>query len=141
MQALEIAIGALDIGSVRPFWTAVLGLWSTDGVGGWEGDLVDPVGQLPNLWFQQMSGPRPQRNRVHLDVHVPLDEAEPRVAAALTAGGRLVDDSCAPSWWVLADPEDNEACVCTWVDLDAGDGAHAVWLRRQAALRRTVGDL
>ena len=33
----------------------------------------------------------------------------------LDAGGRLVDDSRAPSWWVLADSEGNEACIATWV--------------------------
>ena len=30
--------------------------------------------------------------------------------SALAAGGRLVSDH-APTWWVLADPEGNEACV------------------------------
>jgi 4a-hydroxytetrahydrobiopterin dehydratase len=24
----------------------------------------------------------------------------------------------APSWWVLADPEGNEACVATWIGTD-----------------------
>ena len=27
-------------------------------------------------------------------------------------------DRYARSWWVLADPEGNEACVCTWQDRD-----------------------
>jgi 4a-hydroxytetrahydrobiopterin dehydratase len=40
------------------------------------------------------------------------------VRAALGAGGRLVDDSFARSFWVLADAEGNEACVCTWTDRD-----------------------
>jgi 4a-hydroxytetrahydrobiopterin dehydratase len=38
--------------------------------------------------------------------------------AALGAGGRLVDDSFARSFWVLTDAEGNEACVCTWADRD-----------------------
>ena len=45
-------------------------------------------------------------------------QAEGRVRAALGAGGRLVDDSFARSFWVLADAEDNEVCVCTWTDRD-----------------------
>jgi 4a-hydroxytetrahydrobiopterin dehydratase len=78
-------------------------------------DVADPLRRGPMLWFQDMDAPRPQRNRLHLDVSVPHDQARARVAAALAAGGRLVDDSHAPSWWVLADAEGNEARVATWV--------------------------
>jgi hypothetical protein len=59
-----------------------------------------------------------KRNRVHFDITVAHDEAEPRVHAALAAGGRLADDSHARSFWVLADAEGNEVCVCTWTDRD-----------------------
>jgi hypothetical protein len=70
------------------------------------------------VWFQQMSGSRPQRNRVHFDLTVGEDEAELRVAAVLAAGGRLVSDAQARAYWVLADPEGNEVCICTWQDRD-----------------------
>jgi len=63
-----------------------------------------------------MDVPRPQRNRIHLDVIVPHDEADARVAAAIAAGGHLISDAAARSFWVLADAEGNEACVCTWED-------------------------
>lgn len=114
-RALEIAVDAIDIPGVVPFWRAVLAYdderpEAADS----SSALVDPAGIGPALWFQQMDAPRPQRNRIHLDVTVPHDEAEGRVAAALAAGGRLVSDSRAPAFWVLADPEGNEACVCTW---------------------------
>ena len=65
-----------------------------------------------------MDEPRAQRNRIHFDVTVAHDEAEPRVRAALAAGGTLVSDEAAPSYWVLADAEGNEACVCTWLQRD-----------------------
>jgi 4a-hydroxytetrahydrobiopterin dehydratase len=65
-----------------------------------------------------MDAPRLQRNRVHFDITVAHDEAEARVRAALGASGRLVDDSFARSFWVLADAEGNEVCVCTWTDRD-----------------------
>ena len=68
------------------------------------------------FWFQQMDEPRPQRNRIHVDVTVPPDEADARVEAALAAGGTLVSDEHARAFWVLADPEGNEACLCTWED-------------------------
>jgi 4a-hydroxytetrahydrobiopterin dehydratase len=111
-EALEVAIDALDIPAVRPFWKAVLGY--EDQPGDDENGIVDPAGVGPNFWFQQMDGPRPQRNRIHLDVTVPHDEAEARVAAAVAAGGRLLSDRRAPAVWVLADAEGTEACVCTW---------------------------
>ena len=38
------------------------------------------------------------------------------MAAALAAGGRVVDDSNAPEWWTLADPEGNEVDLAPWRD-------------------------
>lgn len=109
VSTLEVGLDVMDADAVRPFWVAVLGLEPDD-----RGDLVDPDGRLAGLWFQQMDEPRTQRNRVHLDISVPHDVAEQRVADALAAGGTLVSDERAPSWWVLADAERNEVCVCTW---------------------------
>jgi 4a-hydroxytetrahydrobiopterin dehydratase len=108
VQSVQVTIDALVTADVRPFWRAVLGY---EEVG--DEDLVDPRGQGPSIWFQPMDAPRPQRNRLHVDVFVPNDEAEARVAAALAAGGRLVDDSHAPHWWTLADQEGNEVDVAT----------------------------
>jgi len=121
VQQLELAIDALDIAAIRPFWKAVLAYVDEPGRGGPQDAIVDPAGQLPAVWFQQMDAPRPQRNRVHFDVTVAHDEAEARVRAALAAGGQLVDDSFARSFWVLADAEGNEVCVCTWTDRDERD--------------------
>ncbi|MBW8795548.1 MAG: 4a-hydroxytetrahydrobiopterin dehydratase [Streptomyces sp.] len=118
VQLLEIAIDALDIAAVRPFWRAVLGYAGEAGAEGVEDPLVDPVGQGPAVWFQQMDRARPQRNRIHFDVCVPHDEAPRRIDAALAAGGRLVSATRAPAFWVLADVEGNEACVTTWQGRD-----------------------
>lgn len=109
-QDVEIAIDALDVDAVMPFWRAVLGYENVPGAP----DLRDPVGIGPTVWFQQMDAPRPQRNRIHLDVTVPHDEAANRLAAAIDAGGRLLSDARAPAFWILADAEGNEACLCTW---------------------------
>jgi 4a-hydroxytetrahydrobiopterin dehydratase len=114
---VEIAIDAFDIDAVRPFWKAVLGY--VDGKPDEMGvvlDLYDPRDVGPPVWFQQMDQSREQRNRIHLDVVVPHDAAEERLAAALQAGGRLVSDAAARAFWVLADAEGNEACICTWQD-------------------------
>jgi len=121
VQMLEMAIDALDIPAIRPFWKAVLAYADEPGRSGPEDAIVDPAGQLPAVWFQQMDAARPQRNRVHFDITVAHDEAVARVRAALAAGGQLVDDSFASSFWVLADAEGNEVCVCTWTDRDERD--------------------
>ena len=111
LQHIQVAIDALVIPDVLPFWRAVLGY---EQVG--DEDLLDPHLEGPPLWFQQMDAPRPQRNRIHVDLYVPHDEAETRVAAAIAAGGRVVNDANAPGWWTLADPEGNEVDVASWPD-------------------------
>jgi 4a-hydroxytetrahydrobiopterin dehydratase len=118
VQMLELAIDAVDIPSIRPFWKAVFGYTSEPGYDGPEDALIDPAGQGPAIWFQQMDTPRPQRNRIHFDISVPHDEAKTRLDAALAAGGRLLSDDEAPAFWVLADAEGNEACICTWQGRD-----------------------
>jgi 4a-hydroxytetrahydrobiopterin dehydratase len=114
-QLVEIAIDTMDADRIRPFWAAVLDYREQA-----DGSLADPRGFAAPVWFQQMDEPRPQRNRFHLDVSVPHDLAEQRIEVALAAGGRLVTDQYARSFWVLADAEGNEACVCTWQDRTAG---------------------
>jgi len=50
---------------------------------------------------------------MHIDVWVPPEQGEARAAAAIAAGGHLVTDKYAPSWWTLSDPEGNLVDVCT----------------------------
>jgi 4a-hydroxytetrahydrobiopterin dehydratase len=111
-EAVEIALDTMDADAIRPFWAAVLGYREVGG------NLVDPRRVGPPMWFQQMEAPRTERGRFHIDVTVPHDVAEERTAAAIAAGGRLVTDRFARSWWVLADADGNEACICTWQDRD-----------------------
>ena len=117
-QMLELAIDAIDIPAIRPFWRAALGYADEVVPAGPSDPIVDPAGQGPAIWFQQMDAPRPQRNRIHFDLAVPHDQLEARLAAALVAGGALVSDNEAPAFWVLADPEGNEICLTTWQGRD-----------------------
>lgn len=110
VSQLEIAIDTMDADRIRPFWAAVLGYDDRDGV------LVDPQSVGPPMWFQQMDEPRPGRDRFHIDVSVPHDRALERIDAVLAAGGSMVTDHFARSWWVLADADGNEACISTWQD-------------------------
>ena len=113
LQIVQIAIDAMVIPDVMPFWRAVLGYRKVD-----DEDLIDPLFQGPPVWFQQIDVPRPQRNRIHIDVYVPHDQAEARVAAAIAAGGHMVSDENAPGWWTLADAEGSEVDVAPWPDRD-----------------------
>lgn len=108
VQDVGLTLDALDKPAVLAFWQALLGY---EPMG--DDDLVDPLGRWPSIYVQQLDQPRPQRNRIHVDVFVPHDHAEARIAAALAAGGQLLSDEHAPAWWTLADPEGNEADVAT----------------------------
>ncbi|WP_406071146.1 VOC family protein [Micromonospora sp. NBC_01638] len=110
LQLINVTLDAFVCADVLPFWQAVLGYCQIE-----DDYLADPSRRGPGLGLQQMDAVRPQRNRIHLDVAVPHDQAEARIAAALAAGGRLISDEHAPKWWVLADAEGNEACVATWL--------------------------
>ena len=114
LQLWEIAVDAMDIPAIRPFWKAVFAYEDEILTAGPTDALVDPQRQGPAIWFQQMDAPRPQRNRIHFDISVPHDEAQRRIGAALAAGGRLTYDEEAPAFWVLADPEGTEVCITTW---------------------------
>jgi len=108
---VELAIDTVDAAAVRPFWRVGLGYVERHGDDGIE--LHDPNEAGPVVWFQPMTQARPERGRIHFDVYVPFDEAPKRVADVVEAGGRLVTDKFAPDWWVLADVDGNELCVCT----------------------------
>jgi len=113
VAALELALDIADLLAVGPFWAALL-TGSPDSLQG--DDVIDPAGQVPLLWFQHTDAHETPRQRFHIDLWVPHDVAEGRIAAAVKAGGRVVDDDRAPSFVVLADPEGNKACVCTCLD-------------------------
>jgi 4a-hydroxytetrahydrobiopterin dehydratase len=113
LAELELALDTADLAAAGPFWAALL-TGSPESVVG--DDVGDPNGRLPMLWFQHTDAHETPRQRFHLDVWVPHDVADERIAAAVAAGGRVVDDSGAPSFVVLADPEGNKACVCTCLD-------------------------
>ncbi|PZR51562.1 pterin-4-alpha-carbinolamine dehydratase [Xylanimonas oleitrophica] len=119
VQQTQLGVDALAGGRVQPFWRALLGYDERPGEEAVREEeaapsLVDPRGRGLDVWFPRGDSPRTEHNRLHLDVFVPDDVAQERVEAALAAGGHLVTDRWAPSWWVLADPEGNEAAVCTW---------------------------
>lgn len=116
VQVVGIAV-AQDAGAdVRPFWAAAFGYQDLG-----DEDAVDPHRRNPHLWFHELDPPKRGRGRVHIDVSVPADQAEARVAAAVAAGGRVADDSRAPEWWTLASPENHGVDIAAWPDFEDFD--------------------
>lgn len=109
-QEVQVAVSAkpedIDVG----FWRAVLGYSTLD-----EDNGADPLGHGSTVWMQGLDPDKPLRHAMHLDVSVAREHAETRVAAALAAGGRIVEDS-APDGWILADRAGNKVCVAAWPD-------------------------
>ncbi|GAA1922437.1 4a-hydroxytetrahydrobiopterin dehydratase [Nocardioides hwasunensis] len=117
LTALEPGLDSAAPQHLGAFYAALLGGEVSDG-----GEPVDPSGQVPGLWFQK--GERgasdlpaqDHEQRWHLDVWVPHDEGERRLAAVLAAGGTLVSDAEAPAFWVVEDADGNRSCICTPLD-------------------------
>jgi 4a-hydroxytetrahydrobiopterin dehydratase len=117
VQVVAIAVAQDEGVDVGPFWAAVLGYRHL----GPNEDVVDPHRRNPHASFQPLHPPKPGRGRTHIDVSVPADQADARVAAAIEAGGRLADDSHAPHWWTLASPENHGVDIAAWPDVEGDD--------------------
>ncbi|HEX4976799.1 MAG TPA: 4a-hydroxytetrahydrobiopterin dehydratase [Nocardioides sp.] len=111
VSRIDLALDTPDRSRVLPFWSAALAMAGGGHVP--EDELRDPAGAHPAVWFQD-SGDEEPRQRWHLDVWVDPAQVQGRLDAALAAGGELVSDTEAPSFWVLADPDGNKVCLCTW---------------------------
>jgi 4a-hydroxytetrahydrobiopterin dehydratase len=111
VQEVQVAVAAkpeaIDLG----FWRAVLGYAPMAPDNG-----VDPLGHGSTVWMQSLDEAKPLRHAMHVDVSVAREEAEARLAAAVAAGGRIVDDSEAPASWILADRSGNKVCIASWPD-------------------------
>jgi 4a-hydroxytetrahydrobiopterin dehydratase len=112
LQSLLVIPGATARAEVMPFWQAALGYEPRRDSPA--EDLVDPHDRGVGFWFEQMKEPRSDGGgAIHIAVWVPYEQAEARIAAALAAGGRMVRDESAPSWWTLADRAGNEVDIAT----------------------------
>lgn len=110
---LEMALDTAHEDSVAPFWAVLLTGSEDTRI---YDSIFDPTGRVPCLWFQGSENHETPRQRWHFDLWLAPEVADQRIAAAGVAGGSIVDDSAAPSFTVLADPDGNRACVCTSLD-------------------------
>ncbi|MFY0405700.1 4a-hydroxytetrahydrobiopterin dehydratase [Solicola sp. PLA-1-18] len=115
---MELGVDTARSATIAPMWAALL-TGSPDSQGrGTPGDEIrDATNRVPNLWFDDADDHAPSRQRVHVEVWVAPETAAERVAAAVAAGGTVVDDSESPGFTVLADPDGNRGAVCA--DLSA----------------------
>jgi 4a-hydroxytetrahydrobiopterin dehydratase len=111
VHGVSVAIAArpdaIDVG----FWRAVLGYVALA-----DDNAIDPLGHGSTVWMQELDPAKPLRHAMHVDVSVAREQAEHRLAAAVAAGGRVVDDSHAPGAWILADRAGNRVCIASWPD-------------------------
>jgi 4a-hydroxytetrahydrobiopterin dehydratase len=112
---LEIALDTANEDRIAPFWSVLLTGSPDNKI---YDSVFDPTSRVPNLWFQSTDeGPTP-RQRWHFDLWLAPEAAADRITAAVAAGGSVVDDSKAPSFTVLADPDGNRVCICTCLERD-----------------------
>ena len=111
---IELALDTANAAKIAPMWSALLtGSTDDQGRGTLGDDVRDATGRVPILWFQDTDEHETPRQRFHVDVWVAEELADERIAAAVAAGGVIVDASQAPSYTVIADADGNKACVCT----------------------------
>jgi 4a-hydroxytetrahydrobiopterin dehydratase len=115
VSLVELGLDTPDHTAIKPFWRAVLGLRDHPE---YDQEVRDDNGDLPTIWFQKTEPHEEPRQRFHLDIRVPPEVADERIAAALAAGGVLVSDERAPAYTILADADGNKVCVCTWKGRD-----------------------
>jgi 4a-hydroxytetrahydrobiopterin dehydratase len=110
---IELGLDTTRSGTIAPVWAALLtGSAEAQGRGTPGDEIRDATGRVPNLWFGDADEQAGSQQRFHIEVYVAPEVAEQRIAAAVAAGGTVVDDSDAPSLTVIADQDGNKGVVC-----------------------------
>ncbi|MFF5324973.1 4a-hydroxytetrahydrobiopterin dehydratase [Janibacter hoylei] len=113
VSEVELGLDVTDSAKVAPVWAAMLtGDPQSQGRGTPGDEIRDADVRVPNLWFGEVDRDGGGGQRFHLEVYVAPEQVERRVAAAVAAGGEVVDDSQAPGLTVIADPEGNRGVLC-----------------------------
>lgn len=118
VSMIELGLDASDSATIAPVWAALLtGNAEAQGHGSPSDEIRDATGRVPNLWFADADEHQTSHQRFHIEVYVAPEVAQDRIAAAVAAGGTVVDDSDAPALTVIADQDGNKGVVC--VDVSA----------------------
>ena len=140
--SIQVVFDCADPGRIAHFWASALGYKLQDpppGFDSWpeflkaqnipeemwnsRSALVDPQGNGPRLFFQQVPEPKTLKNRVHLDLNISKGfgvSMEERQKVVNAEAERLIGEGATKLrvaeemgiyWIVMADPEGNEFCV------------------------------
>ncbi|TFV99856.1 4a-hydroxytetrahydrobiopterin dehydratase [Leifsonia flava] len=113
VSVIELGLDTGRSATIAPVWAALLtGNADAQGHGSPSDEIRDATGRVPNLWFGDADEEETSNQRFHLEVYVAAEVAEQRIAAAVAAGGTVVDDSDAPSLTVIADQDGNTGVIC-----------------------------
>lgn len=122
VSVIELGLDTGQSGTIAPVWAALLtGRADSQGHGSPSDEVRDASGRVPNLWFGDAAEDADTRQRFHLEVYVAAETAPQRIAAAVAAGGTVIDDSNAPALTVIADQDGNQGVIC--VDTSAVKGS------------------
>ena len=110
---IELGLDTAHSATIAPVWAALLtGNPEAQGRGSLSDEIRDAMGRVPNLWFGDADEHEAPGQRFHIEIYVAPEVAEQRIAAAVAAGGTVVDDSNAPALTVIADQDGNKGIVC-----------------------------
>ncbi|MFF2272654.1 VOC family protein [Agromyces sp. NPDC058136] len=113
VSVVELGLDTGRSATIAPVWAALLtGHADSQGHGSPSDEIRDATGRVPNLWFGEADEHETPRQRLHIEVYVAPEVAEQRIAAAVAAGGTILDNSDAPSLTVIADPDGNTGVLC-----------------------------
>jgi hypothetical protein len=119
---IDIVIDCADPERLATFWSEALGYQSAG--------FFDPYFVLiprershPPVLLQRVPEPKTAKARIHIDLRVADIEVEAIRLEKLGARRIDVGQGEDPGWITLADPEDNEFCVCPGVPLPSIESA------------------
>jgi predicted enzyme related to lactoylglutathione lyase len=108
-----LVLDCADPEPLAEFWSAALG-YTNVGTAGAYVAVYPRDGNGPKLLLQRVTEPKTSKNGIHLDIETPDIEREANRLIQL--GARRVNNStCSEhgsTWILMADPEDNEFCIC-----------------------------
>lgn len=114
---VSVVLDGRDLAVLTPFWCAALGYRVAASLDDFE--VLAPADGEPSgpvYILQRVPEPRTTKNRMHVDVHPPIELGVPALVARLEGlGGRRLGppvtellESIGVWWQTMADPEGNE---------------------------------
>jgi catechol-2,3-dioxygenase len=111
-RIVSLVVDATDAELLAQFWATALG-WRLVNRGNYGVSIGVDGGPFEIDFRVVPDGPKPAKNRLHLDVTPVHRDQQAELDRLLALGARQVDVGQGDqNWYVLADPEGNEFCLC-----------------------------